>query len=287
MQRRKAVLTALLGLCSLGVLLLSSRLPDLVFRYQDRQAQTQEDFAEKESLTLTLDQASGISFAEKLRVAQQQDIQAIDLTDRQMGRTTEEVEKQASVVLNAIVGAMGYEPWWMEDTATVGVNCFAWMENSTGNSFRVWSVVWSDEKQLSYVNLILDDETGLPLSIYCEDDGLAREIAEQWKGMEGDSKAIGGVMDNYAAMVFDRYFQTIQHGMMAEGYEAGSGIEGDVYWNNFQLYFLGGEVVEQAVVEQEPEQFDANSAEQEMDGDSDSCIVTIRFLSSGYWAINC
>lgn len=296
MRWGKAVLTALLGLCCLGILLFFSQLPSLVFSYQDRQAQTQAAFTEEESLTLTLDQPSGLSFLEKLSVAQRQDIQSFGLDVNQMSRTAEEALALAGGSLGVIESSLGYEVWRQEGDAAVSIECYGWIEESTGYGFRVWFFAWSGGYGAGtpYTTLVLDDETGLPLSIYCGQDGLSKEIASRW-AKAGDVEVFATEAgEDYVNMLFGCYYEMLAGNMALEGYqlESGSEGEGEIYWTRFRIFSLGAETELAEAPEGEPlepeGQYDSSAGTNAAAGNeaSGGCEITVRLQASGAWSIN-
>ena len=109
MSRRRAVLLALLGLGIAGLVLLSSALPGLVFRYQDGQEQGQTAFAEDESLTLTLNQASGVYLQDKLTILREMSFTSISLQEKMMTHSSQEAVELCSAGLSWFYNNFGFD----------------------------------------------------------------------------------------------------------------------------------------------------------------------------------
>lgn len=184
MSRRRAVLLTLLGVGIAGLVLLSSALPGLVFRYQDGQEQGQTAFAEDESLTLTLNQASGVSFWNKLAIIRQGEFSSISLQEQMMTHSSGEAVELCSAGLSWFYDNFGFEQWQLEEDTKIQTECFGYLQESGGASFRVWNVSFY-RMSGEYCGMQLDDETGLILSLYCERDGLCASIADRWLDDEG------------------------------------------------------------------------------------------------------
>lgn len=179
MSRRRAVLLTLLGVGIAGLVLLASALPGLVFRYQDGQAQGQTPFAEEESLTLTLNQASGVSFWDKLAIIRQGEFSSISLQEQMMTHSSGEAVELCSAGLSWFYDNFGFEQWQLEEDTKIQTECFGYLQESGGASFRVWNVAFY-RMSGEYCGMQLDDETGLILSLYCEWDGLCASLADRW-----------------------------------------------------------------------------------------------------------
>ena len=184
MSRRRAVLLTLLGVGIAGLVLLASALPALVFRYQDGQEQGQTAFAEDESLTLTLNQASGVSFWDKLAIIRQGEFSSISLQEQMMTHSSGEAVELCSAGLSWFYDNFGFEKWQLEEDTKIQTECFGYLQESGGASFRVWNVAFY-RMSGEYCGMQLDDETGQILSLYCEGDGLCASIADRWLDDEG------------------------------------------------------------------------------------------------------
>lgn len=179
MSRRRTVLLTLLGLGIAGLVLLSSALPGLVFRYQDGQAQGQTPFAEEESLTLTLNQASGVSLQDKLTILREMSFTSISLQEKMMTHSSQEAVELCSAGLSEIYNNFGFDLWHTAEDTKTEANCLGYLQESDGTSFRVWYVMFYRKSGVS-CSLTLDDETGLILSIFCKEDGLCASLADRW-----------------------------------------------------------------------------------------------------------
>ena len=166
----------------------------------------------------------------------------------------------------------GYDPVWQEGTGTTSVTAQVWLEETASRRFRVWSVNWMGEGE-EYVSLVLDDETGLPLSIRCEGDRIAWTIAEQWKNLDLESWAYG---------LMESYLQVIQPTVSVDQYWDNGRDESDgdeSFCIYFELYFAsGGGAVEETET--------ADTVAAPSVGTTESAPLTVRLLSSGGWSIH-
>lgn len=294
MSRKRAVLLTLLGLCIAGLVLLSSQMPALVFHYQDGQEQGQTVFAEDEGLTLILNQASSVSFWEKLAVLRQGTFSTISLQEKMMTHTRQEAIELCSAGLSWIYNNFGFDLWQLEEDTKLETECFGYLQESDGASFRVWNVAFY-RMSGEYCGMQLDDETGLILSLYCEGDGLCASIADRWLDDEGDDEAVKqnlSMAADLSTQVMALYFvfQLGQALPASDWYQLGESTDYG-YQAVYQILLEGEESVNTAV--EEPGQvYDMELADTEVEPEepyavepAGDCYVTVR-MGPDFWGVN-
>ncbi|MGM9537550.1 MAG: hypothetical protein ACI3VN_04380 [Candidatus Onthomonas sp.] len=294
MSRKKAVLLTLLGVCVVGLVLLSSQMPALVFRYQDGQEQGQTTFSEAEGLTLTLNQDSGVSFWDKLAVLQRGSFSSISLQEKMMTHTREEAVALCSAGLSQLYDNFGFDAWHLEEDTLVESNCLGYLQEDDSVSFRVWYVMLY-RKGGEYCGFTLDDETGLILNLYCEGDGLCASIADRWLDDEGDDEAVkrnlsmaADLSNQVMALYF--VFQLRQALPVSDWYHLEEST--DYGYQAVYQVLLEGEENANIAVEEAEQVYDMELAEAEVDPEeayavepAEDCCVTVR-MGPDSWGIN-
>lgn len=154
--------TTLLALAAALLLLAAGALlPRAVFQAQDRIAQAQPEPVTGQGLSLDLaDPESG--YWERMAAVGGANYSAAGLEETYMTHTGEEALALTWALLE------DYQDYIPDLYGYNGVStnsALAWGgENIT---FRIWNVVLTDYDTAGFVSVILDDETGLPISIYC------------------------------------------------------------------------------------------------------------------------
>lgn len=154
--------TTLLALGATVLLLAAGALlPRAVFQAQDRIAQAQPEPVTGRGLSLDLaDPESG--YWERMAAVGGANYSAAGLEETYMTHTGEEALALTWALLE------DYQDYIPDLYGYNGVStnsALAWGgENIT---FRIWNVVLTDYDTAGFVSVILDDETGLPISIYC------------------------------------------------------------------------------------------------------------------------
>lgn len=159
---RRAVL--LLAVTATALLLAAgSLLPRAVFRVQDELEQASPQPVTDQRLSLDLVNPEE-GYWSRLKAVGSAAYSANYLSPEYMTTSMEQIEKTAWALMEAY---QDYIPYYQNYSALGDFNSSIAWNGLDGTTFRVWNAVYIENSTDGYVSILLDDETGLPLSIYC------------------------------------------------------------------------------------------------------------------------
>lgn len=152
----------LLALAATVLLLAAgSLLPRMVFRAQDSIAQAQPEPVSSEELSLDLANLES-GYWDRLAAVGNADYSATPLGEAYMTHTAEEALTLIWALLEEYRDQIPLLDGYVNMSAH---SALAWGGDNI--TFRIWNLVFSEYDTSGFCSVILDDETGLPISIYC------------------------------------------------------------------------------------------------------------------------
>lgn len=159
---RRAVL--LLAVMATALLLAAgSLLPRAVFRVQDELEQASPQPVTDQQLSLDLVNPEE-GYWSRLKAVGSGAYSANYLAPEYMTTSAEEAEKISWALMEAY---QDYIPNYQNYSALGAFNSSIAWNSLDGTTFRIWNAVYIENSTDGYVSILVDDETGLPLSIYC------------------------------------------------------------------------------------------------------------------------
>lgn len=159
-MRRAVLLLAVMGTALL--LAAGALLPQAVFRVQDQMEQSSPQPVTDQQLSLDLANPEE-GYWSRLKAVGSGAYAADYLDPKYMTTSAEEIGKISWELMEAY---QDYVPDDWNYSATGFNSSIAW-NSLDRTTFRIWNVVYFNDGMDGMISIILDDETGLPLSIYC------------------------------------------------------------------------------------------------------------------------
>ncbi|MCC8182773.1 MAG: hypothetical protein LIO45_07390 [Clostridiales bacterium] len=208
MRGKRALLTALAAVCTGAVLFLFSQLPGLAFPYQDAMAQTQTALTDVAGLSLTQSESFSLdTYLYRVSCISERYASIYSMDESEMELTSEDAITISQEILDRIQTALGLYPWQLYNYETE-VSCHLYVDEASETAFQCWNVVFFGELygEPMFCSLIVDDETGLPLTVYC--DGGA-ELAEVM-GYTDSGDANGEVLETLTYVLAESYLKILR-----------------------------------------------------------------------------
>ncbi|MGM9537551.1 MAG: hypothetical protein ACI3VN_04385 [Candidatus Onthomonas sp.] len=161
---RRAITLLALGAAAL-LLAAGSLLPRAVFRAQDSMAQAQPEPVTSEELSLDLANPES-SYWERMAAVGGANYSATGLVEAYMNHTAEEALSLTWALLEEYRDQIPLLDGYVNMSAH---SALAWGGDNI--TFRIWNLVYSEYDTSGFCSVILDDETGLPISIFCSYSG--------------------------------------------------------------------------------------------------------------------
>ncbi len=201
-------MTALAAVCTGAVLFLFSQLPRLAFPYQDAMAQTQTALTDVAGLSLTQSQSFPIdTYLSRVSCISESYASIYSMDESEMELTAEDVIAISQEILDRIQTVLGLYPWQLYNYETE-VSCHLYVDGTSETAFQCWNVVFFGELygEPMFCSLLVDDETGLPLTVYCDGGAELAEIL----GNPSDGGVNGAVLETLTSVLAESYLEILR-----------------------------------------------------------------------------
>ncbi|MCC8128359.1 MAG: hypothetical protein LIO51_00240 [Clostridiales bacterium] len=220
MRGKRALLTALAAACTGAVLFLFSQLPSLAFPYQDAMAQTQTVLADVAGLSLTQSQSFSLdTYLSRVYCIRDGYTSNYSMDESEMGLTSEDVIAISQEILDRLQTALGLYPWQLDDCEPE-VSCHLFVDETGETAFQCWDVVFFGELsgEPMFCSLLVDDETGLPLTVYCDGGAELTEVM----GYTDSGNANGEALETLTSVLAESYLEILrEHEELSDALDEG------------------------------------------------------------------